>query len=380
LYYYNKNMRILIAADSFKDALPALAVCTAIAKGLENALPEAQTVVFPMADGGEGTADILTYHTRGETITCSAADPLGRPIEARYGLSSDGQIAFMEMAQASGLPFLTPNERNPMLASTYGTGQMIAHALDQGVKRLVLGIGGSATNDMGMGMLRALGYRFYDKKGRERAGTGADLLQVVRFEATDRHPGLDTLQVDVICDVDNPLYGPKGAAYVYARQKGADDTMIGQLDRGLRHFNQVIIESGRADTQQLPGAGAAGGLGAALHAFLGGNLRPGIQTVMEYTRFADQLKGVDYVITGEGKLDAQTLHGKLIQGITQKAQERSIPVIALCGALLAPPHAIAEMGLQAAFSIQNRPVDLPIALAETAKALERTAFMVGRML
>ncbi|MEN0006549.1 MAG: glycerate kinase, partial [Bacteroidota bacterium] len=233
-------MNILIAADSFKDALPALEVCTAIAKGLRQANPAIQPQLFPMADGGEGTADILTFHNNGQQMQCTVLDPLGRPVEATYGISQDGQTAFMEMAQASGIQLLTEAERNPLLASTYGTGQLIAHALERGIRKIVLGIGGSATNDMGMGMLRALGYRFWDASAKELAGTGADLTKVTQFEESKRNEGLQDLELTIICDVDNPLYGPNGAAHVYGQQKGATPEMIQQLDMGLRQFATII--------------------------------------------------------------------------------------------------------------------------------------------
>ncbi|MCO6492528.1 MAG: glycerate kinase [Phaeodactylibacter sp.] len=373
-------MKILIAADSFKDALPALEVCRAIARGLRRALPPAELLLFPMADGGEGTAEILTYHSRGERIEKEVNDPLFRPVNAGYGLSGDGKTAFIEMAAASGLPLLKQDERSALKTTTFGTGELILDAIQRGAGKILLGIGGSATNDAGMGMAAALGYRFFDKAGERLAATGENLSKVASIDSSHLQFRPEEVKVEVLCDVDNPLFGEKGAAHVYAPQKGADAGAVERLDAGLRHFAQLLEDKFGQDFAHIPGAGAAGGLGAGAMAFLGGSLRPGIEAVMDYTGFEEQLKGVQFVFTGEGKVDSQTLHGKLIYGITRRARAAGVPVIALCGALLASPEDIGAIGLKAAFSIQNRPVSLEEALKETEAGLERTAFLVGRML
>lgn len=369
-------MKILIATDSFKDALPALQVCQAIERGVKLADSTIETTLFPLADGGEGTAEILTYHSGGNWQTVQVHDPLFRLIRAGYGISADGQTAFIEMAQAAGLQLLKLEERNPLKTSTYGVGEMIQDAIQKKVQKIILGIGGSATNDAGIGMAGALGFEFWDTVDAMDL-IGGNLASIYRIIP----PFPDSpIILEVLCDVDNPLYGSNGAAHVYARQKGADDTAILKLDAGLQHFAEVLENHFGRDFSNIPGAGAAGGMGAGAMAFLNATLQPGIQTIMELTHFDEVLHHFDLIITGEGKIDDQTLHGKLISGITKKAQLFHIPVIALCGSLLATPKEIAKIGLHAAFSILNRPMTLAEALPETASLLEQTAFNVVKTL
>jgi glycerate kinase len=373
-------MKILIATDSFKDALPALAVCQAIERGVKQADPSIKTILFPLADGGEGTAEMLTYHTGGTWHTCTVHDPLFRPIQAGYGTSADGQTAFLDLAQAAGLQLLQPQERNPLKTSTYGVGELILNAIQRGVRHILLGIGGSATNDVGTGMAAALGYSFLDIHNSildSRALTGATLIHIRQIIGTSAHRHIST---SVLCDVENPLYGPTGAAHVYARQKGADEVAITQLDAGLQHFASVLQHHFDKDFAHVPGAGAAGGMGAGAMAFLNARLKPGIQTVLELTNFEQHLSDLDVILTGEGKIDRQTLHGKLIKGITEKARVHGIPVIALCGTLLATPQEIQQLGLQAAFSILHRPLTLATALVETPTLLEQTAFNITHVI
>ena len=371
-------MKILIAADSFKDALPALEVCQAMARGLRRALPQSETILFPMADGGEGTAEILTYHSRGQWVEKEVNDPFFRPVTAGYGLSGDGRTAFIEMAAASGLPLLKPEERSALRTTTFGTGELILDAIQRGATKILLGIGGSATNDAGMGMAAALGYRFFDEKGERLPATGENLAKASTIDNSHLLADLEGVEVEVLCDVDNPLFGEKGAAYVYAPQKGADADDVALLDKGLRHFALLLENKFGEDFAAVPGAGAAGGMGAGALAFLGAMLRPGIQTVMELTGFDARLEQADLVITGEGKVDEQTLYGKLILGITRKAAARQIPVLAFCGTLEATPAQIQAIGLQAAFSLLTRPCTLEEAIAATADQLEQLAFNVAR--
>lgn len=373
-------MTILIATDSFKDALTAEAVCRAIERGLKRADSEINTRIFPLADGGEGTAAILTFHNDGQTITKEVNDPLFRPVEASYGLSADGRTAFIDMAEASGLQLLEEDERNPLLTSTYGTGELIADALARGARRVVLGIGGSATNDCGTGMAAALGYRFLDEKGEELKPIGKNLINIRKIVDEEVTFSRDNIDVEVISDVDNPLYGPDGAAYIYAPQKGADGPTVTTLDKGLRRFAGILDDHFNRSFSDIPGAGAAGGMGAGAVAFIGAELRPGIDAIIEYTGFDEALQDVDLLITGEGRLDAQTAHGKLIHGICRRARKAGIPVIALCGALDAAPEQTEEIGLQAAFSILDRPISLKEALNQTERALEQTAFQLMRVL
>ncbi|MDX2246379.1 MAG: glycerate kinase [Bacteroidia bacterium] len=368
-------MNILVACDSFKEALSAEKVCQALSDGLILASEKHRVSLFPLADGGEGTARILTWHTAGKTVDILVNDPLFRPIAATYGISGDGSTAFIEMAAASGLQLLSEHEKNPMNTSSFGTGEMIADAIRRGVKKILLGIGGSATNDAGIGMARALGWKFLDIFQSELTGTGADLMRVQTII-----PGEVFLpEIEILCDVDNPLYGDKGAAFIYGPQKGATPDQIKQLDQGLRHFARWWEKKGE-NHSITPGAGAAGGLGFGGKVFLNGKIRPGIEAVMDVTRFESALKKSNMVISGEGKIDGQTIHGKLISGICRKAQIHHVPVIAVCGALDITPQQLATLNLFAAFSIQQKPVSLAEAIASTARNLEQTGFNIGRLL
>lgn len=382
----NPAMKILIATDSFKDALSALEVCQAIEQGVKLADATIETILFPLADGGEGTSEILTYHTGGNRHTVQVHDPLFRPIQAGYGISADGTTAFIEMAQAAGLQLLQSAERNPLKTSTYGVGELIKDAIQKGVQQIILGIGGSATNDAGIGMAGALGYEFgKDAVDARDAINSVDIRDLVGENLVKILAIIDTsaywhISTSVLCDVDNPLFGPQGAAYVYARQKGATEEAIQQLDTGLQHFAHVLQQHFGRDFSNIPGAGAAGGMGAGAMAFLNATLKPGIQTVLELTGFEKKLPDIDLILTGEGKIDHQTQHGKLIKGITEKANPLGIPVIALCGTLSANPKEIQALGLQAAFSILNRPLSLAEALSETAILLEETAFNIIKII
>lgn len=373
-------MKVLIACDSFKDALPALKVCQAIERGLLLSSPSASTVVFPMGDGGEGTADILSYHSGGQKYTVQVHDPLFRLIKATYGLSGDGKTAFIEMAAASGLQLLKPQERNPLKTTTLGTGELIWDAIERGAKQIIIGIGGSSTNDVGLGMATALGYSPLDEAGQPLTPIGGNLGKVTLIGDSALRFDKDQIKFEVICDVDNPLYGKKGAAYVYGPQKGASEKEVAQLDAGMRNMALVLEQMFQQDFAEVPGAGAAGGLGAGCMAFLGAQLRPGIDTVMDLTDFEKKLKNVDLVVTGEGRLDAQTLHGKLIYGITQRAKLYNVPVVALCGSLEVNPNQMAAIGLKAAFSISSGPQTLSDALKRTEKCLENTAFQMMQLL
>ncbi|MCB0642931.1 MAG: glycerate kinase [Phaeodactylibacter sp.] len=370
-------MNVLIAADSFKDSLAAPQVCQAIQRGVQLAAPDAATQILPLADGGEGTARILTDHLHGQWIEIEVSDPLFRPIRAGYGLSADGKTAFIDMAQASGLELLAPDERDPLLTTSYGTGQLIQHAKEQGAEKILLGIGGSATNDAGMGMAIALGYSFLDEEGFALQGVGGNLIHI----RTIRPPvHLDLPQIDVLCDVQNPLYGPQGAAHVFAAQKGAGPLAIEQLDEGLQHLTQIWPPHTGPQLALEPGTGAAGGLGFGTRAFLNATLRPGIATILELLHFEEALKQCDLLLTGEGRIDEQTLQGKLIKGLTFIAANYNKPVVALCGSLQADPATIKRLGLKAAFSILRQPTDLQTALKHTAADLEHLAFNIIRIM
>lgn len=371
-------MKIIIAADSFKDALPAQQVCAAIADGVRKVQSNAEIVIFPLSDGGEGLAEVFAFHLGGSTVKMNAYDPLGRDVECSYILSANGEKAFIEMAQASGLQRLSEEERNPMLTSSYGTGQMIAHALDSGVRHVLLGLGGSATNDAGMGMAAALGFEFFTAQGKELLPRGESLAAIERIETSNVHLALTETRFDVLCDVKNPLHGPMGAAYVFGPQKGANAAMVERLDLGLQQFGALLAKTFGQDFASISGAGAAGGMGAACLAFLKGHLYPGIDAVMNLTNFDAALQGADLVFTGEGRLDSQTLSGKLVRGIATRAQQAGIPTIALCGAVDADSNFLDLIGLKAAFAIGRKIQIFDDAIASTAENLKFTAEQVMR--
>jgi len=353
-----------------------LAVCQALDAGIKKAQPELQTQLFPMADGGEGTAMIMTYHAQGQWRVVEVEGPLNTPIQAGYGLSKDHQVAYIDMAEASGLQLVPPNLRNPLQTTSFGTGQLIQDAIHQGVDKILLGIGGSATNDGGMGMASALGYRFFDRHGNLLLGKGKELNAISQIEP----PSQQFPTIEVLCDVNNPLYGARGAAAVYGPQKGASKEIVDQLDQGLQHLAKLVNRTLHKDLADVPGAGAAGGMGYGAMVFLKGALKSGIEAVMDEAKFNEALASADIVITGEGKIDAQTLQGKLINGICQRAGRFGIPVIAVCGTLLASSDLIREIGLQAAFSIQRYPSSLAAALKEARPGLESIGFQLANTL
>jgi len=359
-------MNILVACDSFKDALPADAVCRAIAKGLRQNHPDAEIVEMPLSDGGEGLLDVLAPALKLFFIEDRVADPLGRSITGRYGLSPDG-VAVVEMADASGLQRLSLAERDPRKTSTFGTGQQLADAKARGARRAILAIGGSATNDAGIGAAAALGWEFLDADGEPVPLAGGHLKDIVRLGPASQ----PFESVEVLCDVTNPLFGPKGAAWIYGRQKGGSDAVLAELDDGLRHIADVVKAQLGKDAAEVPGAGAAGGLGYGAMVFLDARLRRGIEVVMDLTGFDAAVRCADVIITGEGHLDGQSAQGKLIQGLCGRA--RGKPVIALVGKLSATPEQIKAIGLKAAYSINREERPLAEMLANTAINLEKTA-------
>ena len=343
-------MKIVIASDSFKGSLASIEVAQSIEMGILDVFPSCDVVKVAVADGGEGTMDALCQSLGGKVVRIPVEDPIGRTINASYVILEDGNTAVLEMSSASGLTLLTPAERNPMLTSTYGTGQLIDDAIGRGCRRFLVGIGGSATNDAGMGMLTALGYRFLDAEGNELPGAGASLSKVCGIDCSGVSQAVRDSEFIVACDVDSPLYGPDGAAYVFAPQKGADPDMVKALDDGLRHYADVVASytgkipmhggpsctgetSIMKDAASMPGAGAAGGLGYAFVAFFGARLQRGVDMVLDAVGFDSIIEGADLVITGEGRIDAQTLTGKTPYGVLQRASRQNIPVIALAGSV-----------------------------------------------
>lgn len=370
-------MKILIAPDSFKDALPALQVCEAIRRGVQRALPDAEVQLFPLADGGEGTSEVLAWHLPGRLVKTTVHDPLMRPVQALYFLAKDGvgvEMAFIEMAQASGLQLLSERERNPLKTSTFGTGELLLSAQENGAKNCYLAIGGSATNDAGMGMAVALGWRFLDENGVALAPIGENLLKVAKVLPPNPKPAI--ANPILLADVTNPLYGPSGAAHVFAPQKGADAAAVKLLDAGLQHFAGVVERCLGKDFSQIPGAGAAGGLGFGAMAFLAASTHSGALTIMDLVGFEQVVSGCDLVITGEGKLDGQTQQGKLVAAVSQKAGAKGVPVMAICGAVEATSAEVAAMGLSGVFELRRHGETLSDSIARTAISLEETAYKV----
>lgn len=325
--------KIVVASDSFKGSLTSLEVAAGAEQGIHEVFPECEVVKVNVADGGEGTMDALRSTLGGQWVTVAAADPLGRPRDVSYVVLSDGKTAVIEMSAASGLPLLEPQERNPMLTSTFGTGEMIVDALSRGCRRFLVGIGGSATNDAGMGMLEALGFRFIDKDGKVLPGRGESMSEVVDIDMSHVSPEVKESEFIIACDVDSPFCGPRGAAYVFSPQKGADPQMVAELDAGMEHLAEVIARVVGKDIRNIPGAGAAGGLGGGFLAFLNSRLERGIEMVLDAIAFDDIIRGSDLVITGEGRVDSQTLTGKTPYGIMKRAQKQNIRTVAIGGSV-----------------------------------------------
>ncbi len=364
--------KVIVACDSFKDALDADEVCAAIARGIQAANKNERVEVAPLADGGEGTARILGRITGSKQVKLEVSDPLFRKVQTHYFMDTQNKRAFMDMAEASGLGRLTMAERNPSLTSTYGTGEMMVHAADHGAEKIILGIGGSATTDGGIGMAKALGFRFYDHNGIELKCRGGDMGLIAEIASPEVLLG-EQIEVEVLCDVTNPLYGPDGAAFVYGPQKGADDVMVEYLDEGLGHLALLCRDQLQTNFAMHPGAGAAGGLGFGLLTFCGAKLRSGIDAVLDYSQLATHLRHAKLLITGEGRLDIQTSAGKLISGLCKMAGKWQVPVIALCGQLQLTTEQIHSLGLYGAFAINPPGTPLAEALRTTARRLEVTA-------
>ena len=370
-------MKVVIAPDSFKESLSAAQVAAAIARGWASVFPDAELLLLPMADGGEGTVDALLASLGGERREQQAQGPLGEPVIAHWGLLADGSAA-IEVAAASGLHLLEPAQRDVCRASSRGSGELLLAALDAGAKRIVLGLGGSATNDGGAGLLQALGVRLLNAQGQELAAGGAALAQLVRVDCSGLDPRLHEVEILVAADVDNPLCGPRGASAVFGPQKGASLYDVDLLDAALAHFADCTAQALGKDWQQEPGVGAAGGLGFALKAYLGASFCPGIQLVAQIAGLAEAVVGADLVITGEGRLDSQTLHGKTPAGVAEIARQAGVPVIALAGSLGEGYQALYGVGIDAAFSLAPGPISLQQAMLSGAAELEARSCDLAR--
>ena len=366
-------MKIVIAPDSWKESLSALDVARAIEDGFREIFPTAEYVCLPVADGGEGTVEAMVAASGGRIINMTVRGPLGEPVAAFYGLSGDGKRAIIEMAAASGLERVPPASRNPRITTSWGTGELIRHALDYGVEHIIIGIGGSATNDGGAGMLQALGVRLLDRRGVSLQQGGAALAELARIDASGIDPRLAACRVEVACDVTNPLTGPDGASAVFGPQKGATPEMVQELDRALAHFATLIFRDLNKSVSTLAGGGAAGGMGAALWAFCGGVLRPGCEIVTEALNLDALVADASLVITGEGRIDSQTIHGKVPVGVARVAKRYGLPVIGIAGSLTRDVGVVHHHGIDAVFSVLYRICTLEEAMNGAAANIRLTA-------
>lgn len=363
-------MKVVIAPDKFKGSLAAADVCNAVSKALKELDGNIETVNVPLADGGEGTFEILMQHFRVKARKVKVLNPVFKSIEASYGISEDGQTAFIEMARASGLQLLRTHERNPLLTSSYGTGELILDALNQSAKTVILGIGGSATNDAGMGMANALGYQFYDASGEVLTPIGKNLSHIAQIDKTEIHPRIASTKFIVLCDVTNPLFGEQGAAFVYGPQKGATPDSVLELDRGLKHFSEIVQKEFDTDVN-FEGAGAAGGMGAGTKVFLHAILKRGIDYISEITLLEEKIKACDYVITGEGKLDEQTLSGKVVSKVVDMAKKFHKPISIICGQSRLNTKQLNALGVEHVIPLASTPEEMKESFSNPAETIRK---------
>jgi glycerate kinase len=380
LCYGGELVRIVVAPDSFKGSLTALEAANAIEEGLRRIFPDVEITKIPMADGGEGTVQSLVDATRGRLISRAVTGPLGEEVKAQFGMLGDGTTAVIEMAAASGLPLVPVGKRNPMVTTTYGTGQLIRAGLDLGCRKFIVGIGGSATVDGGAGMAQALGVKLIDENGSDISFGGGGLAKLCKIDMSTLDARIDESEVIVACDVDNPLTGPRGAARVYGPQKGATPEMVEFLDEALGHFAGIVKRDLSKDVEDTPGAGAAGGLGAGLMAFLDARLQLGVDIVIEAAKLEKKTAGADLVVTGEGGIDSQTVYGKTPIGVTKVAKKMNIPVVAIAGNIADDASVVYEHGIDALMSITPRPMSLEDAMANGAKLIADAAERMARLM
>ncbi|MFA4043647.1 MAG: hypothetical protein HZRFUVUK_000425 [Candidatus Fervidibacterota bacterium] len=373
-------IRFLIACDSFKGSASSKQVGEAIREGILRVMPSAQVEVVPVADGGEGTVQALVDATGGRLVTVTVTNPIGEKVEATFGILGDGQTAVIEMAAASGLTLIPPEKRNPWVTTTYGTGELIKAALEHGCRKIIIGIGGSATNDAGAGMAQALGVKLLDEDGNQIGFGGGELGRLRRIDMSGLDKRASEAEFIVACDVDNPLTGERGASYVYAPQKGATPEMLPKLDSNLRHFAEIVRQQLGIDVEHVPGAGAAGGLGAGLMAFLKAKLKRGTEIVFELVKLEEKIASADIVITGEGQIDAQTVFGKTPIGVAKLAKRYGKPVIAIAGSIGEGADSVHSHGIDAIFSIINRPMPLEQAMRNVEALLTSAGEQLARLI
>jgi glycerate kinase len=372
-------MKIILAPNAFKECLSAPKAAAAMAKGINAVLPQAEIREIPLADGGDGTMEALVSARNGEIVSIQSSDPLQRKIPVQYGLIDNGQTAVIEMALASGLWLLSDSEKNPLKTTTLGTGEMIVDAIERGVTSIILGIGGSATTDAGIGMAEALGYRFYDAQNEPVAPIGESMSKIKRIDCSDVHSQLKNVKIYVASDVTNPLLGPDGAAPVYGPQKGATPEMVQILEQGLQTVSNCWVSDMNVTIGDLPGGGAAGGLGAGLVAFCGAEIRSGFDLIAEYADLDHHLKGADLAITGEGKIDASTRFGKVPAGVLRKANAVHVPVIAIAGQLSGDVESLNREGMLALFSIANGPLTVQESMDNAAELISQVCGQIIRV-
>ena len=374
-----KPLTFLLAPDSFKESMTAKEVCIAMEKGIKKVVPDAVCVHVPMADGGEGTMQALVDATGGKVYSTIVNDPLGNEVEAQYGILGSGDVGILEMASASGIHLVPKQNRNPMITSTFGTGQLIKAVLKHPIKKLLIGIGGSATNDGGAGMAQALGIRLLDISGNEIGPGGGELGKIHSIDTSNFILNNSIIEIEVACDVTNPLFGEKGASNTFGRQKGATNEMVEILDDNLKHYSLKIKEFLNKDVALIEGAGAAGGLGAGLMAFLHAKLKKGIEMVVNYTELEQKMHIADFVLTGEGSIDHQTQYGKTPFGVAQMAKNLNIPVIALAGKV-GDVNDLYNKGFDAIFCIQSGACSLEDAFENGKRNIELTTQSIVRLL
>ncbi|TYP99089.1 glycerate kinase [Tenacibaculum adriaticum] len=373
-------MRFVIAPDKFKDSLTGFQFCNAVEEGIQMVLPDADIIKLPLADGGDGTIDVVNYYLKGDKVFTKVNNPIFKKIKASYLYSKRLETAFIEMAEASGIKLLNITDRNCLYTTTLGTGELILDAINKGAKHIILGIGGSATNDCGIGMASALGYSFLDEKGKELKPIGENLSKIKRIDDSNVIPKLKEVSFKIACDVTNPLYGENGAAYVYASQKGASKDEIVVLDKGLRSFSKIIDNHFNIESQSIKGGGAAGGLGIGSLIFFNGQLTSGIELIKEIANFDQNIKNTDWIITGEGQIDAQTLSGKTIQGVIQSAKKQNIPVAAFCGSVDLTINTQKTLGLDYVCSVLKKISSLEEALHDGYQNLVFSVYNFTKLL
>ncbi len=373
-------MQIVVAPDSYKGSVSALGVAQAMERGILRVFPDADVRKIPIADGGEGTVEALVTATHGKLKQLDVTGPLGERLTAQWGVLGDGQTAVIEMAAASGLPLVPADRRNPRITTTYGTGELMRAALDEGLRKIIIGIGGSATNDGGAGMLRAFGARFFGDDGRELPDGGGALARLQRIDLTGLDSRLKDCQIIVACDVDNPLCGPRGASAVFGPQKGATPEIVAELDAALAHFAAIAQRVSGRDVAEMPGAGAAGGLGAGLMFFTPARLRPGVEIVLDAVGFAEVVKNATFVITGEGRTDFQTAYGKAPVGVAKVAKQFKVPVFCLCGGPGDGADDVLAQGIDAVISICDRPLTLDVCMREGSALIESASTRLCRVI